>query len=37
MALIETHIDRNSPEFQENTRYFEQLLAQLDQRLQRVR
>jgi acetyl-CoA carboxylase carboxyltransferase component len=37
MALIETHIDRNSPEFQENTHYFEQLLEQLDQRLQRVR
>src|SRR5438128_10188498 len=36
MGIIETHIDRNSPEFQENTRYFQQLLDQLSQRIQLV-
>ncbi len=36
MGIIETHIDRNNPEFQENTRYFQQLLEQLRQRIQLV-
>ncbi len=36
MAILETHIDRNSPEFQENTQYFQQLLDQLSQRVQQV-
>ena len=36
MGIIETRIDRNSPEFQENTRYFQQLLDQLSQRIQLV-
>jgi acetyl-CoA carboxylase carboxyltransferase component len=36
MAIIETHIDRNSAEFQENTEYFQQLVDQLSQRIQQV-
>jgi len=36
MSILETHIDRHSPEFQENTRYFEQLLTELQQRIQQV-
>lgn len=36
MAIIETQIDRHQPEFQENTRYSEQLLEQLQQHLQKV-
>ena len=36
MAIIETRIDRGSAEFQENTLYFQQLLAQLNQRMQQV-
>src|SRR5438105_6025513 len=36
MAIIESHIDRNSPEFQENAYYFEQLLAQLNERVRQV-
>ena len=36
MAIIETHIDRSSTDFQENTLYFQQLLDQLSQRIQQV-
>src|SRR5947209_9631666 len=36
MAIIETRIDRNSPEFQENTRYFHELLDQLNERIQKM-
>jgi acetyl-CoA carboxylase carboxyltransferase component len=36
MAIIETRVDRNSPEFQENARYFQQQLALLSQRIQLV-
>jgi acetyl-CoA carboxylase carboxyltransferase component len=36
MSIIETHIDRNSPEFQENTRYFQGLIEELQQRIQEV-
>jgi acetyl-CoA carboxylase carboxyltransferase component len=36
MSIIETHIDRNSPEFQENTRYFEEQLELLRQRIEQV-
>src|SRR6202011_331764 len=36
MGIIESRIDRSSPEFQENTRYFKQLLAQLNERIQQV-
>ncbi len=36
MAIIETHIERDSPEFQENTRYFQQLLQQLSQHVEQV-
>src|SRR5215467_13901718 len=36
MGIIETRIDRNSADFQENTRYFQQLLEQLSQRVQLV-
>ncbi len=36
MGIIETRIDRNSPAFQENTYYFQQLLEQLNQRMQQV-
>ena len=33
MSIIQSHIDPNSPEFQENTRYFKQQVAQLQERL----
>ena len=36
MAIIETRIDRSNPEFATNTRYFQNLLDQLSQRIQRV-
>ncbi len=36
MAIIETHIERTSTDFQENTLYFQQLLNQLSQRVQQV-
>src|SRR5436305_1650504 len=36
MAIIESHIERNSAEFQENRRYFQQLIDQLDERIQMV-
>src|SRR6266702_5010296 len=36
MAMIESRIDRNSAEFQENRRYFQQLLDQLNDRIQTV-
>src|SRR5438105_769814 len=36
MAIIETRVDRNSPEFQENTHYLQQQLALLRERIQLV-
>src|SRR5947209_6336273 len=36
MSIIETHIDSSSPEFQENSRYFQDLLAQLHKNIQKV-
>ena len=36
MGIIETRIDRNSPTFQENARYFQELLEQLKQRVEQV-
>ena len=36
MGIIETRIDRDSSTFQENTRYFQELLEQLDQRVKQV-
>jgi len=36
MGIIETHIDRDSSTFQENARYFQELLEQLDQRVKQV-
>src|SRR5262249_22232113 len=36
MAIIETHIDRSSPEFAANTHHFQNLLDQLAQRVQHV-
>ena len=36
MAIIETRVDRNSPEFQENARYLQQQLALLRERIQLV-
>jgi acetyl-CoA carboxylase carboxyltransferase component len=36
MAIIETHIERDSPEFQENSQHFLQLIDQLSQRTQQV-
>ncbi|TMD70374.1 MAG: methylcrotonoyl-CoA carboxylase, partial [Chloroflexi bacterium] len=36
MAIIETRVDRTSPEFQENAHYFQQQLALLSQRIQLV-
>ena len=36
MGIIETRIDRNSQEFQENTDYFQQLLDQLNERVRQV-
>ncbi len=36
MAILESRIDRSSSEFQENRRYFQQLLDQLNERIQIV-
>src|SRR5579863_9743141 len=36
MSIIESRVERSSPEFQENTRYFQQLLGQLNERIQIV-
>ena len=36
MGIIETHIDRTSPEFQENTPYFQQLIDELNERILQV-
>src|SRR5258708_13279680 len=36
MGILETHIDRNSPEFQETIRHFQQEIDQLSQRVQQV-
>src|SRR5579863_9255883 len=36
MSIIESRVERSSPEFQENTRYFQQLLGQLNERIQLV-
>src|SRR6266480_7303655 len=36
MGIIESHVDRKSPQYQENKRYFEELLDQLNERMQRV-
>jgi acetyl-CoA carboxylase carboxyltransferase component len=36
MGIIETRIDRKSPEFEENTYYFQQLIDQLNERIRQV-
>ncbi len=36
MGILETHIERTSPEFQENTQHFQQLLEELRQHMQQV-
>lgn len=36
MATIESHIDRNSPQFQENAHYNDQLVKQLNERIEQV-
>src|SRR5258707_621967 len=36
MGIIETRLDRSSPDFQENTNYFQQLLDQLNERIRQV-
>src|SRR5216684_5146660 len=36
MGIIETRIDRNSPEFQENTHHVQQIIDQLSERIQLV-
>src|SRR5713226_8531413 len=36
MGILQSRIDRSSPEFQENTHYFKQLLEQLNERIQQV-
>jgi acetyl-CoA carboxylase carboxyltransferase component len=36
MGIIETRIDRNGPEFDENTYYFQQLIDQLNERIRQV-
>src|SRR5437660_3395407 len=36
MAIIETRVDRNSPEFQENAHHFQQLIDQVRERIQLV-
>jgi len=36
MGTIETRIDRDSPEFEENTHYFQQLVDQLNKRIRQV-
>src|SRR5438477_5428309 len=37
MSIIETHVDTNSPDFQENARSFQRQLAELHERVQQVR
>ncbi|MDQ2906272.1 MAG: methylcrotonoyl-CoA carboxylase [Chloroflexota bacterium] len=37
MGIIESRVDRGSPEFQENERFFQQALTQLNERVQQVR
>jgi acetyl-CoA carboxylase carboxyltransferase component len=36
MAVLETHINNNDPEFKENTRYFQELVEELGQRTRQV-
>ncbi len=36
MSILESRVERTSPEFQENTRYFQQLMEQLNERIQLV-
>src|SRR5437867_1447937 len=36
MGIIETRIDRHSPEFQENAHHFQQIIDQLSERIQLV-
>ncbi len=36
MGIIETRIDRNSPEFQENKHYFQQLIDELNESIRQV-
>ncbi len=36
MSILESHVDRSSIEFQENSRYFQQLLDELNGRMRRV-
>ncbi len=36
MSILESHVDRSSIEFQENSRYFRQLLDELNGRMRRV-
>jgi acetyl-CoA carboxylase carboxyltransferase component len=36
MGILESRIDRSSPEFQENIHYFQEQLAQLNERIQQV-
>src|SRR6266576_3479845 len=36
MGIIETRIDRHSPEFQENAHHFQQIIDQLNQRIRQV-
>src|SRR5690348_434646 len=37
MAVLESHIDRSSPEYQENRAYFEGLVAELRERIEQVK
>ena len=36
MSILESRIDRDNPQFQENKDYFEQLVKQLNDRIQQV-
>lgn len=36
MGILETHIDRHNPDFQDNSRYFAELLAELQEHIQQV-
>src|SRR5437868_2727975 len=36
MSILESRIDRDSPQFQENKHYFQQLIEQLNERVQQV-
>src|SRR5437588_2494243 len=36
MSILESRVDRDNPQFQENTRYFQQLIDQLNERVQQV-